>query len=260
MQKFTIFLLLIVFAWACDSPATSNSTGGDSPDSSATSGIAEESGQPSVADVDDPGKKEIVFPLVYTSEGKRIRLHKVETGDVDPELFGKEDFLEKDAEFKPVKENGCFQLPLTNGSTGELCDIPDDGMTDAYRVNGYWGAVEGTDFWLFFVDMYEGSETEIVSQTTGKRTATLPNIAVSPDRQHIMGFHSMDAYGWTSIEMLDIVEGAIERQWSFEMEDWGPESIYWAPDGQIYIQAIFGGEMEEHRPEHYLRVEVDEAP
>lgn len=262
MHKLPFLLLMAMWTFACNPPVNSSSSDNAVADTlSVSEPVNADSARPAEDGKIAPASDQIVpdFPMEYTYEGKKIRLHKVPMSEVDPELFGNEDFLDTQTTDRIRRVNGCIELQLDNGSTTQLCEIPEDSIPGEFREYDFWGSVKGTNFWLFHVYRYEDFETEVVNKKSGKHIATLLDIAVSPDKKHLMGYHPMDGHGWASIEMYNITGDDLALQWSIGMDDWGPESVYWAADGTVYILGLFGDESHDDRPEHCLRLEVEEG-
>jgi hypothetical protein len=147
-------------------------------------------------------------------------------------------------------------VKLQNGS--EIILIPNDTVDEA----GYTYEKEFKDLslLLFRVQLFEGNNYFLLNTRTGKKTYTIGQVYVNPDKTFLMSINDDIVTGFSDngFQLFEIrTNGEIKEIWKFS-PFWAPDRIKWIDNSTLIVHGYYFSGEEWKYKSIYKKIKINE--
>ncbi len=170
-----------------------------------------------------------------------ITKKEFESGYKKPIIKSEKYLLRASSTVKRHSDTLIFKLKTNNFFF--LKDDSTETEADIVRYS-YVGEFKDLGYWKVYATYYEWFNEILVNQNTGDTTITIGDPLVSPDKKYILCSNSDLWANETAngIEMFEVVNNKLHNIGFIELEDWGPDLVYWKNSKEIYVKQERKGE------------------
>jgi len=141
---------------------------------------------------------------------------------------------------KNIKQkDSCFYIK--HGSFKDtLCDNLNDDFSDEYIDYHFLGHWDSLKYAIFESGIYEELIYFIYNIENGNKTFLWNIPVLSPDKKFVLtsSFDLVAGFQPNGIQMFEIIEKKIEKEFEIEFELWGPDSCYWINENEVVFKRI----------------------